>query len=500
MIDLSKATIPPFPHQVLDAERMFQQPFLLNFSEMGSGKSASVVHAACALYEAGLIRTVIVAAPAQCTSVWHSKELGEIQKHAWQLSLVHRYHGGSKRIRLDSGLLNWIVVSYEFLRQSSALRILIEATRQTRAMLVMDESIFLKSPKAVQTKSLLELSHECDRRYALNGTPHGGRLEETYSQFRLVDQRILGCDSFYHFRARYCVLGGFQRRQVVKYKNETDYFRRTKPYVIRRLKSELLDLPPKLYTHLTVPLSSESWLRYKQMRDDLAAWLHSGLSATSHAPVRIIRLSQLTSGFLGGLKEVDPEEFQLYGMEMPVASTSGEARTEVCSDEKLRCTLNWLSERLEADSSFRCLIWCRFRLDVARLQKEIMARFPVPVFTIIGGQGSMERHAAKVEGETGSGAAILLGNQHAGGFGLTLTSFNQVFYYSSDYSLLARMQSEDRCHRPSARGPHILYTDLIATGPNGEKTVDGVVLEALQRKEDLLSWSSAKWESAILAE
>jgi len=42
---------------------------------------------------------------------------------------------------------------------------------------------------------------------------------------------------------------------------------------------------------------------------------------------------------------------------------------------------------------------------------------------------------------------FLVGNPTTGGFGLTLTACNTVVYYSNNYNLEVRMQSEDRAHR-----------------------------------------------------
>lgn len=498
MIDWRRAPVKPFAHQVLDAERMAKEPFLMNFSEMGSGKSATCIHAACHLYEAKAIDAIVIAAPAQCKSIWTDPELGQIQKYTWTISLISHYYGLRPELRLDKDYLCWIVTSYEFLRQKDRLKYLIKSLKGYKTMLVADESLFLKSVKSEQTKSMLELSHECCRRYALNGTPHGGRLEDTFAQFQLVNSSILGCLDYYHFKKRYCVLGGFKGKNVVNYKNQEDYVRRTKPFVIRHLKEDCLDLPPKLLSHVTANLSLETWTRYKQMRDEMLAWLKDQASATQSAPIKAMRLSQLTSGFLGGLKQVDQEEFVLYGMDAPPVSLEHDVRPlQITSDEKLRVFERWAVDNLEANPNFRGLTWCRFRVDVERVAE--LARTLVPsVPTIYGGQNESERDEAKREWEIGVGPCLGVGNPHAGGFGVSAVSFHDVLYYSQDYSLPARQQSEDRCHRPGQKGASVNYTDLIAVGPEGQQTIDGTIIKALRNKEDLLQWTSKRWESALL--
>ena len=53
----------------------------------------------------------------------------------------------------------------------------------------------------------------------LTGTPVTKGAEDVYAQFKFLNPQILGYDSFYSFRARYCIMGGFENRQVVSYNN-----------------------------------------------------------------------------------------------------------------------------------------------------------------------------------------------------------------------------------------------------------------------------------------
>ena len=500
-LDLTRVRVPLFNHQLADVETCLEQPYFAVMNEMGLGKTATMIHVACLLYEQRKIDLVVVTAPAQCKSAWLDKELGELQKHTWVVSNVLHYNGSQKTLKFDPEYLNWVVCSYEFLRQGAALQALEKAIQGRRTMLVMDESIFLKNHKAIQTRHLWELSHLCCRRYLLNGTPHGGRLEETFTQFKILNPAILGCENYFHFRARYCVLGGFNKKQIISYKNQEDYVRRTKPFVVRRLKEDCLDLPPKTYSHLTVPLTEENWKRYKAMRDDMIAWLGSDACVVQHAPVKAMRLSQLTCGLLGGVQAVDPEEWRLYGVDelnQPVVAAGAEKKTEVVGSEKLDFILGWLAEKFREDENFRVLIWCRFRLELERLFTEVK-KITKKVFTLQGGQDKRSREEAVHEGMAGAGSCVILGNPHAGGFGLNLTTIQNVMYASCDYSLLSRQQSEDRCHRIGVV-KNVFYVDLLATGPEGQQTLDHLVVKALRKKSDLLKWTSDQWQNGLLEE
>jgi SNF2 family DNA or RNA helicase len=74
-----------------------------------------------------------------------------------------------------------------------------------------------------------------------------------------------------------------------------------------------------------------------------------------------------------------------------------------------------------------------------------------------------------------------VGNTQTAGYGLTLTAASNVIYYSNNYDLEKRLQSEDRAHRIGQHKP-VTYVDLIA-----EKTVDEKILKALKKKINIAS-------------
>jgi SNF2 family DNA or RNA helicase len=497
-LNVGKFKFPPFQHQKTGIVAMVTHPYFALFDEMGVGKSYQVINAACILYDAGIIDTVIIACPAQVKSVWLDPELGEIQKYVWVKSSVHHFKG--PLITLDNHSLNWVIGSYELIRKEKHGDKLIKNIKGRKVMLVMDESIFLKNPKAAQTKQMYEMSLWCDRKYVLNGTPTGGNLLDLYCQFKMLNPMLLQCETYYQFRAKYAVMGGFHGKQVVSFKNEEEVTRLTAPYVLRRLKEDCLDLPKKLYTFIEVPLSKQNWTHYKSMRDNLVVWLESSACMVQHAPVKALRLGQITSGFLGGVADTDDEsEFQLgFGFDLPI----GEKRVEEIGREKLDLIMGWLEDKFEQNKNFRTLIWTRFRPELDRLESEIREHKwlrNVPVYSIRGGQSKSSRTTAKQQGEVGTGPTIILGQPHAGGFGLNLTSIANVVYLSQDYSLLARLQSEDRCHRPG-QTKNVTYIDTIATGPEGQKTIDHAIIKALRKNQEMARWTSEQWRAAILEE
>jgi len=126
----------------------------------------------------------------------------------------------------------------------------------------------------------------------------------------------------------------------------------------------------------------------------------------------------------------------------------------------------------------------------------------VIVGEIRGGQKKEERAAALrlLDPRTApDGPVIVCGTPASGSMGLNLASAHTVVYLSNDHSLKTRLQSEDRVHRPGQIN-HVSYYDVLATGPQGQQTIDHVIIKALRNKEALATWTTQAWVDALKRE
>lgn len=280
-------------------------------------------------------------------------------------------------------------------------------------------------------------------------------------------------------------MGGWNKKQIIGWRDLEGLTSRMAPYVLRRLKKDCMDLPEKMPpTTLTVPLSKDTWRTYLEMRDDLVAWLRdNSRSPATHAAIKVMRLSQITSGFIGGLVAGwGDEEERLPPREI--------------GREKLELVTEWVAERLAADPKAKLLLWCRFRLELQRLARVLQETFPaLNVGTIEGSQSADDRERALrlLDPRSAPDApVVVVGNPAAGSLGLNLTAASTVLWVSCGYSLKERLQADDRVHRPGqVNRPS--YTDVIATGPDGQRTIDALVLRALRNKEDVAGRATAAW-------
>jgi SNF2 family DNA or RNA helicase len=521
-IDLSRARETPYAHQIVGIRKLVEEPVVGLFDEMGAGKTKQVIDAAQVLFTRGVINRVLIIAPASVRFVWFDQELGELSKHLWNSlpARVTLFHGKTREWKTSdepTNFLHFLITNYEFIRARQRLYQMIHFAGQ-KTMLVLDESSAVKSYGAEQTKACAELRKLCHRVVLLNGTPIANSPKDMFSQGQLLSKKILECKTYYNFRARYGIMGGWQGRQVIQWQNLDDLQRRFAPYVLRRLKEDCLDLPKKLPSvMLTAALTEKTWKVYKEMREEMIVWLtNTVISTASQAAVKGMRLAQVTSGFLGGVHD--------SGLEPDLLSAETEPRPDFIpatvdrldeqqyafhaegpggplepiqslSTEKLDVVVEWLENQLEADENLKLLIWCRFRPELDRMYAVLMDNARLQLGRIWGGQKKDEREQALrlLDPRTmPKGPVVVLGTPSSGSMGLNLTGAHTVVYMSNDYSLKTRLQSEDRVHRPGQVHP-VSYFDVVATGPTGQKTIDHAIIKALRNKNDLATWTTSAW-------
>lgn len=530
LVDWSRCRTLPYQHQKYGVKSIIEHNYFFLADEMGVGKTKQTIDAAQFLFHAGLIDKVLVVCPAAVRGVWFDAELGELKKHLWETTPVKvvEFHARIRGWTAGDGApkkMEWMITNYDFIRSKARLEQLYPFCGP-KTLLVLDESSAVKNHQAQQTKACLSLRRRCARVLLLNGTPIANSPLDMYSQANIMHPNILACQSFFHFRSRYAILGGFQNKQITGWTNLEDLQRRMAPHILRRLKTECMDLPAKLDpVTITAPLSDQLWPMYKEMRDEMVAWLDQvTVSAAPQAIVKAIRLAQLTSGFLGGLTDQShlfPNETELAedrpewvpqltpgqpaqgAPRVTPGQNSGQPETREVGREKLDVFLEQWRDWLKLDPNLKLLVWCRFRPELYRLYQNLLPLLHGgAVGLIVGGQKRYEReHALQLlDPRTApAGPVVVIGTPASGSMGLNLTAAHTVVYMSNDYSLKTRMQSEDRVHRPG-QIHKVSYFDIIATGPQGQKTIDHAIIKALRTKEDVAKWTTKAWLQALKEE
>jgi SNF2 family DNA or RNA helicase len=132
---------------------------------------------------------------------------------------------------------------------------------------------------------------------------------------------------------------------------------------------------------------------------------------------------------------------------------------------------------LAEDLNGQFIVWARFREELFTVAAALR-KAGLRVVEYHGGVNTADREIAVDSFQAGE-ADVFVGQPQSGGIGLTLTRAESVIYYSNDFNLETRLQSEDRAHRIGTRH-NVVYIDLIAAD-----TIDESIARALQRKSDV---------------
>lgn len=514
-IDWARCATTPKEHQKDGVRALLQRLYFMLAHEVGAGKSKIVIDTNQILWEAGLIDTVVVACPAFARGVWGNPDpaLGEIAKHGWPSVANHVREYSVRLSKLpkdhDRSGLNWVITNYEFIRRDERLGPLLTYLANRRYILVCDESWALKDCHTDQWKAVNKIRSMAARVVLLNGTPIADTPLDLFAQMRLLHKDILGFKYFSHFRARYAILkANTSFPMITGWQNLEELREKVAPHVITKKTRECFDLPPVLDPILIeAKLTEDNWRLYRGMRDEMVAWLslpdvEGGVAQASivkQAIVKSMRLAQITSGFIGGVQDIDLSGDFLDFTEQHAEVTTGMTvlPPRAIGTEKLDALIAWLA-RVEPPA--RILVWCRFRLEVERTAAALSAQRRM--FMLYGSQRTDEREAAVAALNPAIPQTELVGvvgNPLAGGAALNLAGASLAVNLSHDTKLRVFLQARGRIDRPGQTQP-IRYVDVVATGPKGQRTIDHHVLAALRSKQDVATWTAATWKSKLMEE
>ena len=111
----------------------------------------------------------------------------------------------------------------------------------------MDESNLVKNPFALRSIHITNIASRCPYRLILNGTPISRNEADLFSQWYLLDPRILGYKSYYSFAANHLEYDDNTHR--VRRVLNVDYLtEKISPYSVQLKKSDVIKLPAKRMT------------------------------------------------------------------------------------------------------------------------------------------------------------------------------------------------------------------------------------------------------------
>jgi hypothetical protein len=453
----------PFQVQREALAKSYKNDEFALFMKMGRGKSKAFIDLMTAHFYEKRIQLVVAVMPLSVTTVWGGEQ-GELAKHSSIPTDV--IYADSKfdasKIKLKQDRLLWIMVGIESLSQGRAPERIMPVFDNYKVGMLIDEASRIANHKTIRTEVVVEMGRKAVIRGIGTGTPAKKRLTDLYSLFNFLSPNIIGCGDFYPFRNRYCIMGGYKRKEIVGYDNVDELMRLIEPYTYTCGKDETL--PKQIFMHREVDLTDEQREIYRKIRKAEIEGL-----TIKNALSKVLRLQQVVGGFYS----LDPKK--------KVNPITGKVRSEKGDEvhflpaHKNPKILD-LHQMLDEHDGSPVIIWARFLKEIDDLQKAMSDHGKV--VRVTGGLTGDERIRIRDDFQEGK-YDFLVGNAQSGGLGLTLTRSHTTVYYSNTQSGEDRLQSEDRTHRHGQEEP-CLYIDMIA-----RKTVDVPIFASMLEKKDL---------------
>jgi len=349
-------------------------------------------------------------------------------------------------------------MNVESLSKTSGMEEAQRFLRTHKTLIAVDESTTIKNPTANRTKNIIKLSNNAKYRRILTGSPVTKSPLDLFTQCYFLDPNLLGFYSFYAFRNRYALMrrvmiNGRRIDLVASYQRLDELEENLKPFSFRILKQDCLDLPDKIWTKRYIQLTEEQQKVYNQMRTTALALLNGKMMTTNTVLTQLMRLHQITCGHM---KADDGSIIEL-------------------KNERLNALIDILEE-----AQGKVIIWANYLHDIEAIKKTIIEKYGKDsVVTYYGATDIKDRQTNIKNFQTNDKVKYLIGNPQTGGYGITLTAANTVVYYSNNYDLEKRLQSEDRAHRIGQKNK-VTYIDLIA-----EDTVDEKIVKSLRNKVNI---------------
>ena len=417
--------------------------------EMGCGKSLISVAVAGELFNERRIRNLLIVCPLSICGVW-KEEFSKFADFDYDLKILK----GSLEKKtetlysLEGQALQIAVVNYE-----SVWRIERQIKNWHPDMIICDESHKIKTHNISASKSLHRLGEKTMYRLILTGTAITNKAIDIFSQYKFLEPKIFG-KSFYTFRNHYFDMVGYgNHTPVLKESMKDELKNKIHSIAFVAKKSECLDLPETTDILRYVELEPYAMNTYKHLVRDSFAELKNSEITVTNVLTKILRLSQLTGGFLG-----DDEGKKVYQIS--------------------KAKLNALEDIIDdvTSSGKKLVIMARFIPEIEAIKKLLVKKNLS--FSVI--TGDVKNRADEISRfQNDADVLVFLGQIATAGLGITLTASSTMVFYSLDYSMSNFEQAKARIHRTGQK-ENCTYIYLIA-----KNTVDEKVLKALKNKVNL---------------
>jgi SWI/SNF-related matrix-associated actin-dependent regulator 1 of chromatin subfamily A len=424
-------TRPPMEHQKVAIEKLLANNKFILADDMGLGKTTAAVIASIE----SRAKKVLIVCPASLKINWDR----EIKNYTDRRVLI--VEGRKWGSTFDYYIINYdILKNYHTTEKSEDSDDYKLLVNEKFDLAIVDEAHYVSNTTANRTRLLNDVLETIPRVWLLTGTPMTSRPINYFNLLKIVDSPLtLNWQSYVR---RYCK--GYQfsvgNRKVWNTSgasNLDELRERTKSYVLRRMKTDILDLPEKIVTPVFVELSSkmydeelEEFTRISNDKKD-----NETISVTLN---RLMKIRQLIA----------------Y--------------------EKIPYTCELIDKCL--DQGKKVIVFTNFTMSLDMIHEKYKKNS-----VILNGSMSKEKKQEAVDRfQNEDKVKVFISNIVAGGVGITLTAAEVVIMNDLSFVPAHHSQAEDRAYRYGQKNSVLVYYPVF------ENTVEKIIYNILQKKKGII--------------
>ena len=427
-IDYSKYSHrPPLEHQKIAIEKLVGTKRFILADDMGLGKTTSTIIAALETGE----QKILIICPASLKINWER----EIRNYTDRS--VYISEGKNFSTEHD-----FVIVNYDILKNFYDVKNKDKSpiTLANFGLVIIDEAHYIQNGQAQRTKLVNSFVKNVKRLWLLTGTPMTSRPMNYFNLLQLIDSPV--AQNWMAYAIRYCQ--GYQfnagKRKVWNVtgaSNLEELRDRTSRQVLRRLKTEVLDLPDKIISPVYLRLKSRL---YEGLMGEYYDWYENKTDESSSLTVQFSKLMKVR---------------------------------QVIAEEKIKDTIELAENIIEQGK--KVIIFTNFTDTL----KKITEHFGKIAVSLDGSTSKPARQFAVDQFQENEKVKVFVGNLKAAGVGLTLTAaeaviMNDLSFVPSDHS-----QAEDRAFRYGQKNNVSVYYPIF------ENTIEGAIYDILIKKKNI---------------
>jgi SWI/SNF-related matrix-associated actin-dependent regulator 1 of chromatin subfamily A len=422
---------PPLTHQKEAIEKLVGSKRFILADDMGLGKTTSTIIAAL---ETG-VKKILIICPASLKINWQR----EIENYTDRSVYISE---GKKFSTED----DFVIVNYDILknfhdadpkkRDSSLL------FQSNFDLVILDEAHMISNAQAQRTKIINSFVKDIKRVWLLTGTPMTSRPMNYYNLLNIIESPV--AQNWMAFAIRYCqgyqFMAGKRKVWNVQGASNLEELRdRTSKQTLRRLKTEVLDLPDKIISPIYLRLSSKD---YEEMMGEYYDWYENKSDESSSLTVQFSKLMKVR---------------------------------KIIANEKVKHTIEFVENIIEQGK--KVIIFTNFT-DTLQM---IHNHFGKQSVYLDGSCSKPQRQYAVDQFQDNEKIKVFVGNLKAAGVGLTLTSAEVVIMNDLSFVPAEHAQAEDRAYRYGQKNNVLVYYPLF------DNTIEGAIYDILNRKKQIIN-------------